>query len=190
MIFSQSMRRGVFAAATALLLLPAVANAQQSGGQAGKTSQPAADEVSPSHLQAARAAIRAIHATDQFDEILPNAATQIKSELIANRPDMEAKISDMVDAEALKLAPRRAALETEIARAYAKLFTEDELKAIAQFYNSEAGKKLLEQGPQATREMIGAAQVWSNGIARDLRQAAFDDFSQMTGEAPKAGQPK
>ncbi|MBO0903934.1 DUF2059 domain-containing protein [Jiella sonneratiae] len=182
MIFSQSMRRGLFAAATAMLLVPVAASAQDQKPADQAAAQKAADEnISESHLKAARAAIAAIHATDQFDEILPNAATQIKSELISNRPDMDSKISDMVDEAALKLAPRRASLETEVARIYARMFSEDELNDIAQFYSSEAGKKLLAQGPDATRAMLKAAQVWSNGIVRDLRQAAFDGFRAMNG---------
>ncbi|MCE7027825.1 DUF2059 domain-containing protein [Jiella avicenniae] len=187
MTFSQSMRRSAFAAAAAILLCPAAVMAQQSGDQ-----QPAAqagnEDIGESHLNAARAAVAAIHATDQFDDILLNAATQIKSELIANRPDMESKISDLVDDAAVELAPRRADLETEVARIYARLFSEDELNQVAGFYGSEAGKKLLAQGPEATRNMLRAAEVWSRGIVRDLRQAAFDGFRQMNGgQAPAAG---
>ncbi|NDW05571.1 DUF2059 domain-containing protein [Jiella pacifica] len=191
MIFSQSMRRSAFAAVAAIFLCPAAVSAQQSG-----EAQPATqsgEDISESHLQAARAAVAAIHATDQFDEILLNAATQIKSELIANRPDMETKISDLVDDAAVNLAPRRADLETEVARIYARLFSEDELNQIAGFYDSEAGKKLLAQGPQATRNMLQAAELWSRGIVRDLRQAAFDGFRQMNGgqppQAPTEGAP-
>lgn len=190
MIFSQSMRRSAFAAAAAMLLCPAAALAQQSGGQQ-PAAQSGSDTLSESHVRAARAAVTAIHATDQFDEILPNAATQIKSELIANRPDMEAQISALVDDAALGLVSRRADLETEVARIYARLFSEDELNQISGFYNSEAGQKLLAQGPEATRNMLRAAEVWSRGIVRDLRQAAFDGFREMNGgqspEAPAEG---
>ncbi|TFF19972.1 DUF2059 domain-containing protein [Jiella endophytica] len=171
-----------------MLLFPAAASAQQATDQQNAGQPAAAEEISDSHLAAARAAIAAIHATDQFDEILPNAATQIKSELIANRPDMDSKISDMVDDAAIELAPRRAALETEVARIYARLFTEDELKSISAFYTSGAGEKLLAQGPTATRDMVRAADVWSKGIIRDLRQAAFDGFRKMNdGGAPSNG---
>jgi len=166
------MRRIFMIAATAIFLFPASLQAQ---------------EVTESHLSAARAAIDAINATDQFDQILPNAATQVKSELIANNPDREAAISEMVDNAALELAPRRAALENEVARVYANLFTEEELTAIANFYQSGAGQKLLAQGPLATRNMLEAAEVWSSGIVRDLRQAAFEGLREMTaGAAPAA----
>ncbi len=139
----------------------------------------AAQETSPSHLAAARAAVDAIDTTEQFDNILMNAATQIKSDLIGSNPDMQPQISDMVDERAIALAPRRNDLETEVSRIYAKLFTEDELKAIAAFYSSEGGKKLLRQGPIATREMLAAADVWSNGILRDLRRSSSEGMSQM-----------
>jgi len=176
-MFHRVIRRGRMAAvATLLLVLPANAFAQ---------------EFSDSHLAAARDAITAIDATDQFDNILMNAATQTKSELIPNNPDMEVQISEMVDERALALASRRSALEAEVARVYAKLFTEEELRAIAEFYETEAGKKLLAQGPLATREMMAAAQVWSNGIVRDLRQSAFQGMNELygtAGDAPLTGE--
>lgn len=171
MIFSELTRRTRLMVAAVILMLPATAIAQ---------------DISDSHLAAARAALEAIDATDQFDNILLNAATQIKSELIGNNPDRQTEISDMVDERALALAPRRGDLENEVARVYAKLFTEEELQQIGQFYNSEAGKKLLAQGPLATREMVGAAEVWSNGIVRDLRESAIEGIRQIAPTANAA----
>ncbi|NDV85229.1 DUF2059 domain-containing protein [Aurantimonas aggregata] len=173
MNFSQSTRRGLFAAAAFVLMAPASAMAQ---------------EATASHIAAARDAIAAIDATAQFDNILPNAATQIKAELIPNSPDRQDEISEMVDERAIELASRRAALESEVARVYANLFTEEELRAIADFYQSEAGQKLLAQGPAATRDMLQAVEVWSNGIERDLRQSALEGMNELYGgEAPADG---
>ena len=174
-------------AVTTAFVGPAVA--QTSDQPAGVAKAPADQatqpepDVTPAHLAAARAAIKAISATDQFDNLLPNAATQVKSEFIPNNPDKESQISDMVDERALKLASRRGDLENEVARIYAKMFTEDELNQIAKFYSSEAGKKLLAQGPAATREMMQSAEVWSNGIMRDLRQSAMEGMNEIYGSA-------
>lgn len=133
-----------------------------------------AQDASASHLAAAREAVGAIDATQQFDQVLLNAATQIKAELITNNPNLQTEISDMVDDSAIALAPRRADLENEIARVYARLFTEQELNEIAAFYDSPAGEKLITQGPGATREVMAAAEIWANGIVRDLRTAATE----------------
>ncbi|GAB4348877.1 MAG: DUF2059 domain-containing protein [Oricola sp.] len=127
-----------------------------------------AQEFTESHLAAAREAIDAINATDPFDKILPSAAEGIKERLIANNLDLEDAISQTVDEQALKLVPRRADLEKEAARIYAAAFTEDELKSIAAFYNTDVGKKLLQNGPIVTREVNNAAAIWGRGIERDL----------------------
>ncbi|MBN9242737.1 MAG: DUF2059 domain-containing protein [Mesorhizobium sp.] len=129
-----------------------------------------AQDVSESHLKAARAAVAAIHATDPFDSILPQAAAALQEQLIQKNPDMEQMISTTVSEKALGLASRRADLEKEAALAYAKAFSEDELSAIATFYGSEAGKKLLDKGPLVTRDLVKAADIWQNGVARDLAQ--------------------
>jgi hypothetical protein len=144
--------------------------------------QARAQEIGESHLAAARSAVNAIESTDQFDNILLNAATQVKADLIGNNPNLQTEISDMVDNAALALAPRRNDLENEIARVYAKLFTEQELTEIAKFYDSEAGKKLLRQGPLATREMLAAAEIWTNGIVRDLRVTSVNGMANLMPE--------
>lgn len=129
-----------------------------------------AQDISESHLKAAHEAIAALHATDPFDDILPAAAAGLQQQLIQKNPDMEQIITSTISAKALALASRRADLEKESAMAYAKAFSEQELKDIATFYSSEAGKKLLDTGPVAMREVVKAAEIWRNGIARDLAQ--------------------
>jgi uncharacterized protein len=148
-----------------------------------------AQEITPSHLAAARAAVTAIKTTDQFDSILPSVAQQLKSELIQKDPNLEAIISSTVDEQALALAARRGDLENEAARAYAVSFTEEELNAITGFYNSPAGKKLLSEGPIVTREVLKAAGIWQRGIARDLAQAVAEKVVAAGASAPAAPAP-
>jgi len=140
-----------------------------------------AQDISESHLAAAREAIAAIDATEQFDSILPRAAQALKAELIQKDPNLEDLITKTVDEQALILASRRADLETEAARAYANAFSEEELKAISAFYESPAGKKLISEGPIVTREVLKAANIWQNGIARDLAQSVGDVLAKQEG---------
>jgi hypothetical protein len=148
------------AASVALAALAAVAFAVPASAQ----------EISESHLKAARAAISALHATDQFDAILPQAAAALKAELIQKNPDLQEVILNPVDERTLAIASRRADLENEVANAYARIFSEEDLKGIADFYNSAPGKKLLSDGPIVTREVVQAAEIWQRGVARDLAQ--------------------
>ena len=138
-----------------------------------------AQEIAESHLTAAYATIDAVNATDNYDVILPAAAQRLKQELIQQNPDLTDVIIATVDEKALTLAGRRADLEREAAIAYAKIFNEDELKAITAFYASDTGKKLLASGPIVAREVIKAAEIWQRGISRDLAMEVGKTISDI-----------
>jgi hypothetical protein len=147
-----------------------------------------AQEISESHLKAARAAVDAINATDVFDNILPAAAAALKRELIQKNPDLTGDITSIVDQKALEMAGRRTDLEKESALAYARMLSEADLNAIAAFYNSPAGLNLLANGPIVTREVAKAAEIWQRGIARDLAEEVAKSLETKVGKPQTAGQ--
>lgn len=147
----------------------------------------AAQEPSQSHLDAAKAAISSTGTSAPLDNILPIMAEQAKSQLISGRPDIAAAISDIVDDATIALAPRRGDLENEVAAIYAKVFSEEELMAIAEFYRSGAGKKLLAEAPIIERQIKQASQTWGSGVRRDLSQAIGEklrEFDKKATEKP------
>ncbi len=145
-----------------------------------------AQEVTPSHLAAARSAIAAVKITDQFDSILPSAAQALKSEMIQKDPNLEDLIVKTVDEKTLALVSRRTDLENEAAQVYARAFSEQELKEIASFYGSPTGAKLLEQGGRVTREVMQAAEIWQRGVARDLAMTVAESFEAAAPRSPAA----
>ena len=105
----------------------------------------------------------------------------MQGQLVQKNPDMADTINQVVQKEALGLVSRRADLEREVALIYARSFSEEELKAIAGFYQTDAGKKLLSEGPIATREMMKAAEIWQQGIARDLAEGVGNALAEAAG---------
>ena len=146
-----------------------------------------ADDVSEEQIAAARATIQSLNLTVGFDRILPNLAEQLKAQLIQASPNFTDAITTTVDEKALSLAARRGDLEREAARIYANAFTLDELKAISAFYQSDVGKKLLKDGPVATREMMKAADIWASGISRDLAKESDAALQKTLGAQVQAG---
>jgi len=140
----------------ALLALPGAATAQ---------------EATAEHLAVARKAVDATQSTASMDAILPNLGESAKQQLIANRPDAADQISTLVDEVTISLAGRRGDLEGEVARIYARIFTESELNEIIAFYETDAGKKLIRQTPIIARAMDNATRVWTSGVQRDLQAA-------------------
>ncbi len=150
------------------------------------SSQAFAQDISEAHIKAARSAMAAVKATEQYDILLPAAAQMLKTELIQQNPDLTDVISSTVDEKALALAARRADLEKEVALIYARAFSEAELNTIATFYNSEAGKKLLTQGPLINRDMTRAADIWQRGIQRDLATGVGETLNKVVEAQAKA----
>ena len=135
----------------------------------GVSGQALAEEIPAELLAAARTAVNASQSTASLDAILPNLGESAKQQLIQSRPDAADKISAMVDEATLALAPRRANLEDEVARAYARIFNADELKLITDFYKTDAGLKLIKETPVIARAIEDAAKIWSAGIQRDIQ---------------------
>lgn len=148
------------------------------GNGIGFSANASAQEISEEHLAAARRAINASSSTAELDLLLPRMADSIKAELIRNNPDKEAQVSLIVDEAAISLAPRRGDLESEAAQIFARVFSMEELNSIAEFYESEAGKKFLQQSPLILREIQRASQVWTNGVQRDLAQTIQDKMTE------------
>src|SRR5690606_18842878 len=121
----------------------------------------------------------AVKATESYDMLLPAAAQILKEQLIQQNPDLTELITRTVDEKALALASRRADLEREAALVYARTFSEAELNAITAFYDGEAGKKLLAQGPIVAREVTRAADIWQRGIQRDLATEVGKHIEQV-----------
>ena len=129
-----------------------------------------ASQAQEADSAAARAAVDATQATDGFDVILPNAATQLKNQLTAQNPDQADRIATIVDNEAIALASRRGDLEREASRLFVNNFSQAEMEQITAFFTSEAGKKYLQATPILARELSKAARAWAAGINRDLRE--------------------
>ncbi|HMN87151.1 MAG TPA: DUF2059 domain-containing protein [Bauldia sp.] len=138
-----------------------------------------AQEISSSHLKAAMAAIASAKASRGFDLLLPALSEKVQGQLIRVRPDLHLQITDVVEAVALKLVPRRADLDNDIARIWAKAFTEEELVAIAAFFNSPAGQKYSETAPRVIAESYQAAQNWSNRVEEEMLALARDELKKQ-----------
>lgn len=164
---NKSFRAAVLAAAFAAaspLALPAQAIAQ---------------EQSAEHIALAVQVVRSAGATRGFDNVLPRLANQVIDRLISLRPDLHKEIAAAVEAVALKLAVRRAELDTDIGRIWAKNFTEQELQSLLAFYTSDAGKKFSEVGPLMVAESYQAVDRWSGRVGEELLEKTREELKNQ-----------
>lgn len=135
-----------------------------------------AQEISASHLAVAIDVVRSAKASRGFDSVLPLLAEQVENKLIRVRPDLNKEIIAAVEDAALKLSSRRADLDTDVARIWAKAFSEEELQTIADFYKTPAGQKFAEVGPRVVSESYQAVGHWSDRVGEELLQKSKDEL--------------
>lgn len=140
---------------------------------AGRAS---AQEITPAHLQAAVEAIHALGTDRDFDLVLPNVATQVEGVLMQQRPDLYRQITATVQAAALELVQRRLDLNYDVARVWALVFTEEELRQITAFYQSPAGQKLALQGQPMMEQTVNTLQAWSERLSNELLERTLAQF--------------
>jgi uncharacterized protein len=138
-----------------------------------------AQEISPSQLAAALDVINAQPSTASYDTLLPSIANDVTNRLIRARPDLHQEITDTVQAIALKLVVRRKELDQDIARVYAKAFTEEELKTIATFLKSPAGQKYQTDGPKVIADSFQAVQAWSDRMGAELVDKTREELKKQ-----------
>lgn len=131
-------------------------------------SSTSAQEITQSHMTAALDAVSRTAGARSFDNVLPNLALSVENRLIRLRPDLHKVITATADGAALKLVVRRKDLDIDVARIWAKSFTEQELVAIAAFLKSPAGQKYQDLGPKVVSETYQAVQQWSDRVGEEL----------------------
>jgi hypothetical protein len=143
---------------------------------AAAPSLASAQEISASHLAAALDVVKSAKASRGFDNVLPTLATKVEDRLIRVRPDLHKEITAAVESAALKLASRRADLDNDVARVWAKSFSEDELKTIAEFYKTPAGQKFADVGSLVYAETLDAVNGWSDRLGEELLGKSRDEL--------------
>jgi hypothetical protein len=135
-----------------------------------------------------------------FDQLLPNIADQAKNGFIRANPQMQLGIIQVVDKVALTLVARRPELDKNLAKVWAAGFTEDEMRQLVDFYQSDLGKKFAAVEPQLLGVQLAVAERWGRSVGEELKQkvtkelqasmAAEQNAIQSSGSVGKASPKK
>jgi hypothetical protein len=176
-------RTAVLAACLSLMALPAMA---QSAPKAAPTAPAASaakageQPVTPEKLALAKAIIDFTGAAKSFDPVLPQILVQARTTVLNTNPKLEKDVDDVLDKLQAEFSPRRDELRNDIATIYAKNFTEEDLRQLAQFYQSPVGKKMVAVMPNVLRASYTAVQAWAQKLS-------FDVMGRLREELQKRG---
>ncbi len=153
MTFARLCRFAPIALVAFVLSVPASA-------QTAPTEQP-----SPEHIALARAVLDFTGASKSFDNVVPKLLTDARNNILRTQPNLQADLDAAAVDVVKSLATADEKLVNDIAIVYARTFTEEELREIAQFYQSPAGKKMTEELPTVLTESFKMLQEWSREMS-------------------------
>ncbi len=162
-----------FIAIAAIGFIP-LANAQN----AAQDTQ-ALPQLSEKHLQLARQVFVASNTGRSFDQILPTVADRAKSTFIRSNPQIQLGVIEAVDRVALELVPMRKELDDGLIRVWARAFTEEELAALLQFFQSPAGQKFSENYPKVISTQLAVSDNWTLKLSSELARRVRQELRKM-----------
>lgn len=139
-----------------------VALALQAGAAFAQT------EINESHLDASRTVVTSSGMARSFDAIIPGVQEAIRRQLVT-QPALAKDANEVFEALEPEMQLQRRAMVNRAARIMAERLTEEELKAIGEFFNSEVGKRYVETQPLVLEDIFAAMDAWSQEMAEYIQ---------------------
>jgi hypothetical protein len=137
-----------------------------------------AQQPSAAAMTSAKELITVTGATALFNPLIAGVVEQAKILFLQQNPALSKDLNDISTQLRTELQPRFSELTDEVARLYAKNFTEQELKDILAFYKTNAGKKLLSVQPQVVDSSMKFAQEWANQLSDQVIAKMRDELKK------------
>ena len=171
---SKNMLRA-FGLALALASAPALAQTA-----APATATPAAQSAEPTAAQIAlgRQVLIASGVSKSFDIAVPQMLDSIGTRVTQTRPDLIKDLNVVMEQIKPEFDKRVDALLDQGARAYAKRFSEDELKQIAAFFKSAAGVKYVASQPAILNDLFVSFQAWQQQMSGDMMARVREEMKK------------
>lgn len=135
---------------------------------------PASDEA----LTAARELVEASATAAQFDQVVPLLVRQLTQAFTSLAPDRSKEIREVMDKLTERFLERKAELLGEVVRIYADLMTVEDMREVAKFYQSGAGRRMIVAMPEITRRSSAAGQVWGQMLGQELANEARSELKK------------
>lgn len=129
---------------------------------------PEGAEPSAAHVQAARELILATGISRSFQIIIPEFMDQIGVTLTQTRPELTNDLLGVMNQLKPEFDKQADEMIDLSARIYARLLTEDEIKAILAFFKSDAGRKYVGAQPLFLNQLVAGMQAWQQKISVNM----------------------
>jgi hypothetical protein len=164
---------------------PAAAQANQPAAAQASPQDPAATQAAPeaaepsaAHVQAARELILATGISRSFQIIIPEFMDQIGVTLTQTRPELTNDLLAVMGQLKPEFDKQADEMIDLSARIYARLLTEDEIRAILAFFKSDAGRKYVGAQPLFLNQLVAGMQAWQQKISVNMMTRVREEMKK------------
>jgi uncharacterized protein len=108
----------------------------------------------------------------QFAQVIPLLLDRLKESFSRVAPERREIIENVFEQMQSKFVSRRSELLDEIAVLYAQRLQAAEMRAVAEFYRSPVGSKLIDVQPEIMQESMLAGQRWGARLGQEIEEEA------------------
>jgi uncharacterized protein len=154
-------------------LLVSGAEAQQ------QPARPAAPALAEGHVALGRELATLTGVASILDTFMPQFGAQIRQNFIT-RPEVTKDLDQVLETLKPELEKQKQGMIDLIARYYATVFSEPELKELLAFFKGPVGRKYLQNTPRILDAIAIETQRWTANVAESL-------MTRVRGEMSKRG---
>ena len=122
-------------------------------------------EGTPGAIAAAKEILAMKHVSAMYQAAVPNIVERAKQSLEQANLNYQKDLNEVAPIVAANLAGRQNEIGEGMAKIYANVFTEQELKELVAFYKSTLGQKLLSAEPQAIQMSMSYMNAWAQNFS-------------------------
>jgi hypothetical protein len=136
----------------------------------GDMARAQAPAPSATAIAAAKELVSLKGGATMFDPLIPGVIESVKNTFVPTNPQLGQPLNDVAAQLHKEYAAKRAELLNEVAKVYARHFTEQEIKDIVTFYKTPLGRKMIVEEPQALDESLKTAQNWATRFSDEVME--------------------
>ena len=127
-------------------------------------------------MAAAKELVAASRADEQIKTLLPLIFQQLKPMIVQGRREVERDFDKLMPLMLELMSSRMDEFADAMTLVYARNFTVAELQQIQAFYQTPAGRKLLERMPVVAQESMALGQKVGQAIAKDMQDRIIQEL--------------
>jgi uncharacterized protein len=138
-------------------------------GLSAASAQPAKSPQPPPQAVALAKELIVLKGGNQmFGAVVPGVVESAKDLFLPTNPNLSKELAEVAGKLKQEYTGKSDELMNEVAKAYARHFTEQELKEAVAFYKTPLGKKLLAEEPVAIESGFTRAKEWANDFSTQV----------------------